>query len=194
MRLVSEAFIFECPRVVFYIAIPANVFLSISGSSLDKSLSLPLMGFVFSAILVTGTLLCLIVPRMVQARPIAATVTVTMFHSNFAMLGIPLSISLMGEVGAAPTLMMVPFATLLYTFLSVAILALMGSRRAGNLGSAVLSAGKEGIRNPLVIASAASILVAWLQISLPTFVDSTIELLLTCARVSPCLCWVRNWI
>lgn len=175
-HLVGEAFISECSHVVFYIAIPANVFLSISGSSLDESLSLPLMGFVFAAILITGALLCLIVPRLVHNRPVAATVTVTMFRSNFAMLGIPLAISLMGEAGAAPTLVMVPFATLLYTILSVAILALMTSGEAGNLKSAVCSAGKEVIRNPLIIASVASILVALLHLPLPTFVDSTIEL------------------
>lgn len=175
LKLVDEAFVSGCSHVVFYIAIPANIFLSIADSDLGESVSLPLMGYIFGAILLTGAVLVAVVPRIIHDRPIAATVTISMFRSNFAMLGIPLAVSLMGRDGAAPTMVMVPFATLLYTVLTVAILVLMGQKRTGSRWGAVKDALRETAGNPLIIASLASILVAWLRLPLPAFAVSTVE-------------------
>ena len=165
LKLVDEAFIAGCSHVVFYIAIPANIFLSIAGSGLDASISLPLMGYVLSAILVLFAVLTAAVPRIIRDRPVAATA---------AMLGIPLAISLMGPEGAVPTMVMVPFATLLYTALTVAILAALGQSRPHSPAQAVHSTLWEILRNPLIAASLASILVAWLHIPLPAFLTSTV--------------------
>lgn len=174
LKLVGDAFVSSCSQVVFYIAIPANIFLSISGSDLQSSLSLPLMGFIFVAILLLGALLVMIVPHFVKERPIAATMTIAMFRSNFAMLGIPLAISLMGPSGASPTLVMVPFATLLYTALTVTILVLMGQEQHGGRNGIFRDTLLEVVRNPLIAASLVSILVAWLRLPLPTFLTATI--------------------
>lgn len=175
LKLVDESFLSGCSHVVFYIAIPANIFLSIAGSDLTESVSLSLMAFVFAAILLTGALLVGIVPRFVRSRPAAAAMTVSMFRGNFAMLGIPLAVSLMGREGAAPTMVMVPFATLLYTVLTVAILALMGRERSGSRWEAVKDALREAVKNPLIAAALASILAAWLRLPLPEFAVSTIQ-------------------
>lgn len=174
LKLVDEAFIAGCSHVVFYIAIPANIFLSIAGSDLYASVSLPLMGYVLSAILVLFAVLTAAVPRIIRERPVAATAAICMFRSNFAMLGIPLAISLMGPEGAVPTMVMVPFATLLYTALTVAILAALGQSRPHSPAQAVRSTLWEILRNPLIAASLASILVAWLHIPLPAFLTSTV--------------------
>lgn len=175
LNLVTEAFVSECSRVVFYIAIPANIFLSISGSDLSKSFDLSLLIYLFAVILALSILLVLIVPKFISDRPIAATVTIAMFRGNFAMLGIPLAISLMGTEGATPTMVMIPFATVFYTVITVLILVLMGKSHTGSTLDAVKNAIKEVGKNPLIIASIASILFALLGMSLPTFVNSTIE-------------------
>lgn len=175
LKLVTEAFVSECSHVVFYIAIPANIFLSISGADLSESFSLPLLLYLFGVILALSLGLSWIVPKIVKDRPIAATVTIAMFRGNFAMLGIPLAISLMGTDGAVPTMVMIPFATVFYTVITVVILVLMGNDRTGSLWDAVKNSMKEVVKNPLVIASLASILLAVLKLPLPTFVESTID-------------------
>lgn len=175
LKLVDEAFLSGCSHVVFYIAIPANIFLSVASSDLRTSISLPLMAYILSAIILLGAVLTALIPRLIRDRPTAATITICMFRSNFAMLGIPLAMSLMGTEGARPTMVMVPFATLLYTVLTVAILVVVGQGGGTGNTSALRNTLREVVRNPLIVASAASILVAWLKIPLPVFLNSTVE-------------------
>ena len=88
-KLVDEGFLKGCTKLVFYIAIPANIFMSIMGNNIRDSFDIPLLIYVVSAILVLGALLVLLIPRLIRDRATAATVTVCIFRSNFAMLGIP---------------------------------------------------------------------------------------------------------
>ena len=172
---ITEAFVSECSHVVFYIAIPANIFLSISGDDLGKNFSLPLLFYICGVIVVLSAVCGFLVPRIIHKRAIAATMTVTILRGNFAMLGIPLALSLMGAEKAGPTLVMIPFATMLYTIVSVLLLIALGEKKEQSAGSSLRGAVLEVIKNPLIIASAASILVALLGIHLPTAVNSTIE-------------------
>ena len=133
------------------------------------------MIYIFASILLLAAILLLVVPRVVHDRRTAGTIIVAVFRSNFAMLGIPLAISLMGEAGAAPTMVMIPFATLLYTALTVIILAGFGERGAESGKAAVWKVTSEVLKNPLIVASAASILVACLRVELPVFLSSTID-------------------
>lgn len=175
LGLVGERFLKECTNVVFYIAIPAKVFLSISGEDLGSSFSIPLMTFLFSTILVLCLLMFVLLPRIVPNRPRAAAMAVTMFRGNFGMLGIPLAVSLMGVEGAVPTMVMIPFATVFYTPLTVMILVLMGGEKAGDARTAVKKSVREVITNPLVVASVASIVLAVLDLPLPAFATKTVE-------------------
>lgn len=173
--LVDGAFLAGCTQVVFYIAIPCNIFLSIAGSDLGETLNMRLLGYVLAAIFLISVVLTILNTAVVKNRKIAATMVLCMFRSNFAMLGIPLAISLMGADGAVPTMVIVPFATFLYTVLSVGILVLTLNGRQENLGKTLLNVVAETVKNPLIIASLASILVSAAHLSLPAFVNGTIE-------------------
>lgn len=173
--LVDDGFLSGCSHLVFYIAIPANIFMSIVSSDLKKSFSFTLLLFLFCVILILFILLTLSVPRMVTDPKKAASIAICLFRGNFAMLGVPLARSLMGESGAAVTLVMIPFGTLLYTILTVTILVIVGQKQTGNGIQAILQTATEVVRNPLIIASLLAIIVAFLQIPIPLFVSSTIE-------------------
>ena len=174
-HIVDAAFLSGCSQVVFYLAIPANIFCSIVNSGLDESFSFPLLVFLLVTILSLWMILSIAVPKVIKDCPTSATVATSMFRSNFAMLGIPLAISLMGTEGAAPTMIMVPFATLLYTVLTVEMLSRMGASQTGDRWASIRSTALEVLKNPLIIASLASILVAWLHVPLPSFLEATIE-------------------
>lgn len=171
---VTKAFVSECSHVVFYIAIPANIFLSLSGDDLSRSFRLPLLLYVCTVILVLSAVCVLLVPQIIRDRANAATMTVCVLRGNFAMLGIPLALSLMGTEKAGPTLVMIPFATMLYTIVSVLLLIAMGGNQGRSSAISAKNAAKEVVTNPLIIASAASIAVAALGISLPAAINSTI--------------------
>ena len=113
-HIVDAAVLSGWSQVVFYLALPATIFCSSVNIGLDESFSFPLLVFLLVTILSLWMILSIAVPKVIKDRPTSATVATSMFRSNFAMLGIPLAISLMGTEGAAPTMIMVPFATLLY--------------------------------------------------------------------------------
>lgn len=173
-KLVDKPFISGCSNIVFYIAIPANIFMSLVNTDLSANIDLKLMIFIFGTILVLALVLVLIVPRLIHQRPAAATIVVCVFRSNFAMLGIPLATSLLGQAGAVPTLVMVPFATLIYTILSVVLLVLLGGDRSAVAGNLFRYTVLEILKNPLIVASAASILIAALKVPVPGAIEKTI--------------------
>lgn len=179
-KLVDDKFVSGCSNVVFYIAIPANIFMSLMGTDLRASIDLKLMGYIFGFILLMALLLVLLVPRILKDRATAATAVVCTFRSNFAMLGIPLATSLMGQAGALPTLIMVPFATLLYTVLTVVLLVVLGGQRMEDRGGLFRYTLREVLKNPLIVASAASILVAALKLPLPGMVVKTVQYFANC--------------
>jgi len=179
-KLVDDKFVSGCSNVVFYIAIPANIFMSLMGADLRASIDLKLMGYIFGFILLMALVLVLLVPRILKDRATAATAVVCIFRSNFAMLGIPLATSLMGQAGALPTLIMVPFATLLYTVLTVVLLVVLGGQRMEDKGGLFRYTLREVLKNPLIVASAASILVAALKLPLPGMVEKTVQYFANC--------------
>ena len=174
-RLVNENFITGCSNLVFYFALPASVFMSLMNADLKESFNIRLMVYLFGVIIVLGTILVLVVPRLIRNRAIAATAVLCMFQSNYALVGIPLAISLMGQEAAAPTLIAVPFATLLYTVLMILILVALGERKNDYSEGLFRYICREIYRNPIIIASAASILVALMHLPLPTFIETSIS-------------------
>lgn len=175
LHLVDEGFLSGCSHLVFYISIPANIFMSIVDSDLKKSFSFTLLLFLFCVISVLFILLVLLVPRVVKDQKLAASIAICLFRGNFAMLGVPLAQSLMGEQGAAATLVMIPFGTLIYTILTVTILVIVGQDRTGNQIQTIKKTSVEVMKNPLIIASMLGIIFAYFKLPIPLFVHSTIE-------------------
>lgn len=174
LHLVDDGFLSGCSHLVFYISIPANIFMSIVDSNLKKSFSFSLLLFLFCVISILFILLVLLVPRMVKDQKLAASIAICLFRGNFAMLGVPLAQSLMGEQGATVTLVMIPFGTLLYTILTVTILVIVGQDRTGSPIKTIQKTSAEVIRNPLIIASMLGIMFAYFKLPIPLFVHSTI--------------------
>lgn len=174
LHLVDDGFLSGCSHLVFYISIPANIFMSIVDSNLKKSFSFSLLLFLFCVISILFILLVLLVPRIVKDQKLAASIAICLFRGNFAMLGVPLAQSLMGEQGATVTLVMIPFGTLLYTILTVTILVIVGQDRTGSPIKTIQKTSAEVIRNPLIIASMLGIMFAYFKLPIPLFVHSTI--------------------
>lgn len=174
LHLVDEGFLSGCSHLVFYISIPANIFMSIVDSDLKKSFRFSLLLFLSCVIFVLFVLLILLVPRMVKDKKLAASIAICLFRGNFAMLGVPLARSLMGEDKAVTTLVMIPFGTLLYTVLTVTILVMIGQDRTESSLKTIRKTSAEVMKNPLIIASLLGILIAFLQIPIPLFAKSTI--------------------
>lgn len=183
LRLVDDHFARKCTNVVFYAAIPANIYTSLSGKGALAQLDYGLMRFVLLEILLLSALIILLIRLTVKDRAVGATVMVCVQRGNFAMLGIPLAQRLLGEQ-AATFLVLVPFCTLLFTGINVLTLAIFGKQASNSRWETAKKAMRSILLNPLILASTASILVAGLGLTLPEFVNTTIG---DFAKLASCL-------
>lgn len=67
------------------------------------------------------------------------------------------------------------FTAILYIVLSVGILVMASAKPKESMGKMMWNAWKEVMKNPLIIASLASIFTALFYIKLPPFVNGTIK-------------------
>ena len=174
MRVVGDTFVEDSTKVVFYVAIPCGILESMLSCDLKTVFNPKLILFTVAAIFLTVAVLIVTVPRIIQDRAKAATVTVDMFRGNFAILGIPLATSLLGESGAAPTMTLIPFGMILYNVLTVLILVMFTEERHNRIGKAVKDALVKALKNPLTIASVISLLLGIFTLDLPAVLDNTI--------------------
>lgn len=177
LHMVSEAFVADSTKVVFYVTIPCGILRSMLSCDLKETFNPNLILYTVGAILLTAVVLVLAVPRIIHDRRKAATVAVDMFRGNFAILGIPLATSLMGVEGTAPTMTLIPFGMILYNVLTVLILVMFSGEEhpEGGVGKAVKDALVKAAKNPLTIASFLSLLIGVLALDLPTVLDNTID-------------------
>ena len=177
LKLVSEAFVADSTKVVFYVTIPCGILRSMLSCNLKETFNLSLVLYTVGAILLTSLVLSLTVPNIIRDKSKSATVAIDMFRGNFAILGIPLAVSLVGAEGSAPTMTLIPFGMILYNILTVLMLILLSGENHSNesMVSMVTDTMVKAFKNPLTIASILSLLLGVMSIDLPAVLDSTID-------------------
>lgn len=163
--LLSAEFIKGGTWFSFNIAIPFAIYMSLQGEDLGSILNVGLTVYMVLGLIMVFVLLTLIVPRLVPDRPKAVSMAHNMLRANFVVQGIPMLTKTYGAeniaVGAATLPFMVVANNVLGTLMYV---ILMPSKESG---SALMNAVKKLLKNPLIIASVAGILVAATPITVP---------------------------
>lgn len=175
-HVVSDAFAADCANVVFYVAIPCSIFSSIAKSDFRGLFEWKLVAFLaisFTVLAATSLFIC---RHVIKNYRRAVTVAHNIFRGNFTLLGIPLSVSLLGKSGAASMVMMIPFGIMLSNLYSVAMLSSISAD--GNSRSKVELLGTvwEILKNPMTIASILGIVVAWAELPVPEICMNTIDM------------------
>lgn len=99
LEYIGESFAQDCSGVVFYIAIPCNIFISIVEHDFRAGFDGGLVAFVMVACTAIAFLSTVICRKVISNTRTAATVAHNIFRGNFTLLGIPLATSLLGKEG-----------------------------------------------------------------------------------------------
>jgi len=159
-------------NIVFYIVMPAAIFLDISKSPIAQVLNWRYM----SAYFITAILLisvAFLISKFVFKRSFPETVMSAMasYHVNTAFLALPIFIALFNTV--------VPVASILIlqSFFTVTILLCLESSTVGKIQSSLWKRLMFILLgNPILIAIFLGLTAGFLQLHLPLLVDSTLEL------------------
>ena len=171
----SQDFLHQANRLVYFIAIPAMIFSAIAKSSLKTQ-------FHPGVILVTLVAVCLIVPA---AWLVARWANIShaskgsfihsAFHGNLGYIGLAVAFYYLGHEGFVKAAIIVGFVMILQNVLAVAVLQFY-SRDAGSGTSPAATLG-SAMTNPVILSALAGIVYSLLGLPLPVILDRSLTIL-----------------
>jgi malonate transporter len=170
-ELLGPAGLETLTRLAFYVTAPALLFVTLATSTIGRIFTGALAAFVLSTLLVAA--LSVTIARLLGRRGVAELTVGALAagYVNAGNLGIPIAAYVLGDVAfIAPVLM---FQVLLASPAALAVLDVATGEHRPSVGRLLLLPA----RNPLMIASAAGIVVAVGQWRLPGPVLQPFELL-----------------
>lgn len=156
--------------IVFKLFLPCLLFYNVYSTDIAEILDMKLILYAVSAIVILFLLLMLIVPRIIKENGRRGVFIQGVFRSNFALFGVPISESILGEGGSGLTSFAVAFIVPLYNILAVICLE---SFRKSKIN--ILSILKGIITNPLIISSLLGVIFVAFNIKLPDMCTTVVR-------------------
>jgi predicted permease len=173
--IVADSFFAPANRLVYYLAIPAMVFRSISNASLESQFSPLVLGIsLFSATVVFGA-------SWVVARPIGispgrrGTFIQNSFHGNLGYIGLAVAFYYLGEEGLTRASLIAGFLMILQNFL--AVIALQFHRVGRHDDRYIRRVLLKIAGNPIVLSALAGIAWSLLEIPVPLVLERCLSII-----------------
>ena len=154
-------------KVTFYTFMPVMLFYNIYTSDFSHAVRLPYALFVVGmalAMILLAFLITLAAEKTPERRGVMIQAA---FRSNFVLLGLPIAEELLPDANFGVTALMIAIVVPIYNMMSVVVLEYFRGGKP-KLGEVLLAV----IRNPLILASAAGLLMKALHITLPEVLTS----------------------
>lgn len=185
--MLSDGFIDSGSKLVFTIALPSLLFVSIARTQFGEAANVGLIAFGAVATLVAYVALEWLARRMIETERDRGVVVQGAFRSNMGVIGLAYCVNAYGDAGLAASSLYVGLITILFNVLSVITLSrsLHRSQGIGRMARGIAT-------NPLIIGILLALPVSWLQLPLPAivlqsvryFADMTLPLALLCTGAS----------
>jgi len=170
-EFLSEGFVATGNKVVFYIALPANIFLSVYTAELGELLDWGFVAFSVIASLIGFFGIWLISALFIKNKSILGAFAQGAFRGNFAFLGMPLLINIAGDAGRARAALIMAFVLPVYNICTVLLLAACSDNgKKVGFKTVMLTI----VKNPFIIAIAIAFALQLLNIRLPFILSRTI--------------------
>lgn len=185
--LIDSAFVESGSRLVFNVALPALLFISISQTRFERAANVELILFGAVATLLVFLLLEWLAGRWVEPPQDRGVVVQGGFRSNMGIIGLAYCVNAYGAEGLAAASLYLGLITILYNVLAVITLnrSLDANRSVGKVLKGIAT-------NPLIIGIVLALPVSWAAIPMPDlviksgqyFADLTLPLALLCTGAS----------
>ncbi|WP_020680628.1 AEC family transporter [Marinobacterium rhizophilum] len=171
-RLVDEAFINTSSRLVFMVALPTLVFMSIARTDFQAVFNPALLGFVFVATLVSFLAIWWLAARWIKQPEDLGAFIQGAFRSNFGIIGMALSYNLFGKAGLSQAAMVLALVIPMYNVLSVVVLTVTMNHGTKE-GVSIRQILHAILLNPLIIAVVLALPFSYYGLHLPVVLDTT---------------------
>ena len=161
--VVKEDFLQQLNKMVFKVFYPFMTFYNIykaDASSLPRPVMLIFCGV---SILVLEVILVLTVPRLVKENPRRGVIIQAIYRSNFVLFGLPLTVSVFGDVASSVAAMVVTVVITIYNTTSVVILEMFNSEGKTDVKTILVNV----VKNPLLQGAMVGLVFFFLGIHVP---------------------------
>lgn len=172
--IINKYSIDSLSTIVFYVALPAKLFIDISGSDFSEILNLKFVLFSVLGTIASFVLLSVILLVLVKDKREAAAVIHGGFRSNFVYIGLPLIQNIIGKSFVPCVALIVVFVLPFYNILAVIILTYCNDRREKLKISSMLF---DILKNPMIIATIVALPFSLLKINIPSFATISLNYL-----------------
>ncbi len=169
------SFLGPANRLVFYIAIPAMIFRSISGVSLHAQFNLQVL-WISLASLLAIFIACWVLSSVFKVSwKSKATFIQGSMHGNLGYIGLAVAFYYLGDDGLAKASILAGFIMILQNFLAVVVL----QTHSENLSSKInpIKIFWKIMGNPVILSALAGILFSAAGFTIPVVVDRSLKIL-----------------
>ncbi len=162
-------------QIVFYIAVPALLFRSIAHSDFTKAFPETAILTIYITSVLTAAIAFLTAALFRGADP--GVISQGVYRSNMVFLGLPIIANTFGSDTPviATVAILIGLTVPMYNLLAVAVLSLSAARKTdGRVRFRRIT--QDVILNPLILSSAAGIIWSLAELSIPLFLDRSLEM------------------
>ena len=174
MGILSDEFRAKTSKLVFYVALPANLFRSVANSDLMSGLNLKFVLFAWASTLVVFFGAWLLTVLVIKDRSQRSAVVHGSFRGNFAYVGLAVAQNLLQTDVLIACVMVIAFVVPLYNVLAIIVLSYYDPK-GGKVS--VKKIVTDILKNPLIIGILIAIPFSLLQIPIPYMFDKTLSYL-----------------
>ncbi|MDO5562411.1 MAG: AEC family transporter [Synergistaceae bacterium] len=173
--IIDDEFAEKANKLAYTYSLPFSIFWEIFHADLRSVINYKLVFYAFGSIVALVALLCLTAPRFIHGQKRRGAFIQASFRSNFAILGYVMGVSVCGEAGALPVIMLIPIVVTTYTVTSIMVLA--GFSDGGGDKHLLRRVVKAVLTNPLIWGNVIGILFNVFAIPMPKIVATSVKYL-----------------
>lgn len=168
--LLNESLVTGVNQLVYRVFLPVNLCLSVMKTPYDMEISGAAFVLVGGGVLLQFLLLFFIVPRLEKDRKKTGVMIQAMGRANYAFFGIPLVAMLFPGQDTSLAALLVTVTVPVYNVMSVIALCVWGGGKA-DFKDILLKI----VKNPLIVSSLLGLALWLAHVSLPAFLESTLQ-------------------
>ncbi len=171
----TPEFLSQANRLVYYFAIPAMIFNSISKATLRTQFNLSVIVISLFSLLLIATAAWGISRMLNMARPSKGTFIQSSFHGNLGYIGLAVAFYYLGDSGLVRASIIAGFVMILQNILSV--IALQYHCRTGEGAASIAGILKTTMANPVILSALAGILFSLSGLQMPLIIERALTII-----------------
>jgi len=174
-RFITPEFLNQANRLVYYIAIPAMIFSSISKAALNTQMNLEVIIITLVSVLTISAVAFGTAWFLKMAGSSKGTFIQCSFHGNLGYIGLAVAFYYLGDSGFVKAAIIAGFVMILQNIMAVIVLQYHSGNNKDRPD--IFDTLKKTMANPVILSALAGILFSLFNVPIPLILDRALDIL-----------------